>query len=293
MEKLLPELTIAPPLISGLDDLTGKYTTIFCDIWGVVHNGLRAHSGSVEALTRAKSLGRTVILITNAPRRFDAVAEQLTALGVPVEAYDRIVTSGDVTRKLIAEGSRRIFHLGPERDLTLFSGLDVELCEEREASAVICTGFFDDETEVPEDYAEMLARFRSRNLPFVCANPDIVVERGDRLIWCAGALARDYAQLGGLTLIAGKPHRPIYEAALEAASDIAGHQIAHEEVLAIGDGMLTDVKGAEQNGFDVLYISGGIHARDYGDPAHPDRGELARFLVKHGSSPVGYMPKLI
>src|SRR5690606_30187903 len=124
---------------------------------------------------------------------------------------------------------------------------DVELVEEFEATAVVCTGLFDDETETPEDYAEMLQRLRMRNLPFICANPDIVVERGDRLIWCAGALARDYAQLGGRTEIAGKPHRPIYEAALAAASDVVGRELTRSDCLAIGDGALTDVKGAVDN----------------------------------------------
>jgi ribonucleotide monophosphatase NagD (HAD superfamily) len=135
-------------------------------------------------------------------------------------------------------------------------------------------------------------RLRARNLPFICANPDIVVERGERLIWCAGAIARDYAQLGGRTLIAGKPHAPIYRAALKAAGEVAGHDLALSDALAIGDGMMTDVKGGADNGFDVLYVSGGIHARDYGDPLAPDPELLAAFLDKHGYHPVAMMPRL-
>jgi ribonucleotide monophosphatase NagD (HAD superfamily) len=138
----------------------------------------------------------------------------------------------------------------------------------------------------------MLRRFRTRDLPFICANPDIVVERGERLIWCAGALARDYALLGGRTLIAGKPHRPIYEAAVKAAGDVLGREVATREVLAIGDGMLTDVKGADDQGFDVLYVSGGIHAKEYGDPARPDPERLAAFLEAHGRRPVAIIPAL-
>ena len=202
------------------------------------------------------------------------------------------MTSGDVTRELIAEGPRKVFHLGPDRDLSIYDGLDVDIVEEFEAAAVVSTGLFDDETETPEDYADMLRRFRSRNLPFVCANPDIVVERGDRLIWCAGALARDYAQLGGRTLISGKPHRPIYEAASAAAAEILGRPVPANEVLAIGDGILTDVKGAAMNGIDVLYVSAGIHARDYGDPENPDTELLGAFLGRHGHRPVAYIPKL-
>jgi ribonucleotide monophosphatase NagD (HAD superfamily) len=145
---------------------------------------------------------------------------------------------------------------------------------------------FDDD-ETPQDYAEMLDRFRARNLPFICANPDIVVERGDELIWCAGALARDYAQRGGRTEIAGKPHRPIYEAALAAASDLLGREVARSEALAIGDGILTDIKGAADNGIDVLFVSGGIHAGEYADPA-----AIRVFLQKHGYSPVAVIPRL-
>ena len=243
-------------------------------------------------MQRARQAGLTVVLITNAPRPFAGVAEQIHALCVPESAYDRIVTSGDVTRELIRNAPRRVFHLGPERDETLYDGLDVELVEEREADVVVCTGFFDDDTETPEDYADMLVRFRSRNLPFICANPDIVVERGDRLIWCAGALARDYGQLGGRTLIAGKPHRPIYEAAVAAAEDVRGTPVELSRVLAIGDGMLTDIKGADLFGIDVLYISGGIHAGDYVMGGVHDLEKLLAFLAKHGSNPVATMPAL-
>ena len=138
----------------------------------------------------------------------------------------------------------------------------------------------------------MLQRLRARNMPFICANPDIVVERGDRLIWCAGALARDFSQLGGRTLISGKPHRPIYEAALKAAGEVLGRTVSASEVLAIGDGALTDLKGAVQNDIDALYVSGGIHARDYGETLEPDPARLAAFLDKHGHAPVAVIPRL-
>jgi HAD superfamily hydrolase (TIGR01459 family) len=245
----------------------------------------------VAALQAARAGGQVVVLVTNSPRPRAGVAEQLALLDVPQDCYDAIVSSGDVTRKLIAEGPRRVFHLGPDRDLPLYDGIDVELSEEFEAQAVVCTGMFDDD-EKPEDYADMLERFRARNLPFICANPDIVVERGDELIWCAGALARDYAQLGGRTEIAGKPHRPIYEAALAEASALLGREAARSEALAIGDGVLTDVKGAADNGIDVLFVSGGIHAGEYG-PAHaPDPAGIRAFLQRHGYSPVAVIPRL-
>lgn len=281
-----------PLTIDTLDAISGRYSALFCDVWGVIHNGVEHFPEATAALAKARDMGLAVVLITNAPRPYGDVVPQIRALGAPDNAWDRIITSGDVTRDLISQGPRRIFHIGPERDLTLYDGLDVEVVEEFEASAVVSTGFFDDEVETPDDYAEMLRRLRARNLPFICANPDIVVERGDRLIWCAGALARDYGQLGGRTLVSGKPHAPIYEAALKAAAEVLGRPVDKREVLAIGDGMVTDVKGAADNGIDVLYISGGIHARDYGDPFAPDAERLAAFLGQHGFDPVATMPKL-
>lgn len=281
-----------PPRIDSLDTLLDRYTAIFCDVWGVVHNGVRAFAPACRALARARDAGKAVILITNAPRPNAGVERQFETIGVPRDCWDRIVTSGDVTRDLIAASARRIFHLGPDRDLPIYDGLDIEVVEEFEASAVCCTGLFDDDIETPEDYAEMLKRLRSRDLPMICANPDIVVERGDRLIWCAGALARDYGLLGGRTLIAGKPHRPIYDATLAAAADVLGRGVAATDVLAIGDGVLTDVKGAAGAGIDMLYISAGIHAAEYGDADNPDLERLCAFMKSHGHEAVGFMTRL-
>lgn len=280
------------PMTETLDGISGAFDVVLCDVWGVVHNGLRAFPEACAALARARHAGKIVIMITNAPRPHGDVAAQMLALGVPDGTFDRIVTSGDVTRKLISEGPRRILHIGPDRDLSLYDGLDIELSEEREAAAIVCTGLYDDEAETPGDYADMLARLRGRNLPFICANPDIVVERGDTLIWCAGALARDYGQLGGRTLIAGKPHAPIYAAALVMAESLAGRPIDRRRVLAIGDGILTDAKGATDNGISLLYISAGIHAGDYGPADAPDRAALAAFLAKHGQTPAAIMTRL-
>lgn len=285
-------MTAAAPIINSLDEIASGYPVIFSDIWGVLHNGETSFPDAAAALIRARQKGSAVVLITNAPRPKVSIVAQLAALGVPPESWDRIVTSGDVTRDLIAHGPRKVFHLGPDRDLNLYDGLDVEIVEEFEADAVCCTGYFDDETETPADYADMLQRFRSRNLPFICANPDIVVERGHRLIWCAGALARDYGLLGGRTLIAGKPFRPIYDVAMREAAEVLNRDILVADALAIGDGMLTDVKGAVDYGFDLLYISGGIHAREYGDMTRPDPARLAAFLAENGRKPVAVMHRL-
>ena len=273
-----------PPIIGSLDDIASRYQAILCDVWGVVHNGVRAFPDACSALARARekgSGGRADHQRAAArPRRRRTVRNRSACRP---SAWDAVVTSGDVTRDLIAAGPRKIYHLGPDRDFSIYEGLDIDMVEEFEASAVVCTGLFDDETEVPEDYAAALRRFRARDLPFICANPDIVVERGDQLIWCAGALARDYALLGGRTLISGKPHQPIYEASLKAAGEILGREVGPRDVLAIGDGMLTDVKGADDNGIDVLYVSGGIHAREYGDVDNPDPRSACR--VPGGARP--------
>ncbi|TPL52209.1 TIGR01459 family HAD-type hydrolase [Mesorhizobium sp. B2-4-4] len=285
-------MAASPDIIGSLEDVSKNYSAILCDVWGVVHNGERHFPAAASALAAARTTGVPVVLITNSPRRSADVVAQMNVIGVPPSAYDRVVTSGDVTRDLIVEGPRKIFHVGAERDLTLYDGLDVDLVEEFEASGVVCTGLFDDEVEKPEDYAELLRRLRARNLPFICANPDIMVERGERIIWCAGALARDYAQLGGRTLIAGKPYAPVYDVAMKEVAEILGRPVERRQVLAIGDGMLTDIKGAADNGFDVLYVSGGIHARDYGDASQPDPARLAAFLDRHGYHPVAVIPRL-
>ena len=281
-----------PRTIASLEDISGRYAAILCDVWGVLHNGVEHFGQAAAALAAARDRGLAVVLITNAPRPHEGVEAQLASLAVPEAAWDCVVTSGDVTRELVSAGPRRIFHLGPERDLSLYDGLDIEIVEEFEADSVVCTGLFDDEIETPDDYAEMLRRLRARNLPMVCANPDIVVERGDRVVWCGGALARDYGLLGGRTLVAGKPHAPIYAAALKAAGEVLGREVRREEALAVGDGMLTDIKGAHDNGIDALYVSGGIHARDYGHPDDPEPEKLQAFLDRHGFTPVATMPKL-
>ncbi|MEN0001593.1 MAG: TIGR01459 family HAD-type hydrolase [Pseudomonadota bacterium] len=279
-------------MVSQLVEVSPAYDVILCDVWGVLHNGQSAWASASAALAAAREGGKTIVLITNSPRPAPGVRAQLGLLGVPEEAWDAIATSGDVTRTLMANAPRRQFHLGPDRDLSLFDGLDIDLVDEFEADAIVCTGLYDDETETPEDYEEMLARFRGRDLPFICANPDIVVERGDRLVYCAGALARRYALMGGRTLIAGKPHEPIYDLALKLAAEARGAQTPKEKVLVIGDGITTDVKGAMDNGFDLVFITDGIHAREYGEHGRPDQAQLAKFLSDFGAEPVALMTKL-
>lgn len=277
--------------IDRLGDITAGYDVVLCDVWGVLHNGIDCFTESSDALIAARGRGQSVVLVTNSPRPSPGVKAQLRLIGVPDEAYDRIVTSGDVTRTLIAEGPKTVYLLGPSRDMPLMDGLDVTCVEADQAECVVCTGFFDDETETPEDYTPMLEAFIARGVPMICANPDLVVERGDRIIPCAGAIAAHYRTLGGETRIAGKPHAPIYQAALTAARSLRP-DLDTARVVAIGDGMGTDVRGAIDAGLDVLYISGGIHAAEYLGENGPDEARLHAFLDRNQASARYWMPRL-
>jgi HAD superfamily hydrolase (TIGR01459 family) len=278
--------------IDGLSAIAQGYEAILCDVWGVLHNGIDVWPGAVEALSAFRRNGGHVVMITNAPRPHGPVLGQLERLGVPEGVFDAVLTSGDVTRNLIRQKARGIFHIGPDRDLTLYEGLDVELVSKEDADSVVCTGLVDDRTETPQDYAGLLAELAARKLPFICANPDIVVEMGGQLLWCAGALARDYKELGGETFIVGKPHPLIYQSARTMLDTIAGRHVPTAKILAIGDGMPTDVKGAANAGLDLLYISSGIHAGEYGEAENPDALLLSGFLASHQAAPVAWMPRL-
>jgi len=275
-----------------LAEFYDDYDVFFCDVWGVLHNGVHIFKQAQDALIAARRAGKSVILITNSPRPAEIVKKQLEMLGADSSCYDAIVTSGDVTRTLIAKAPRRILWIGPERDHVLFAGLDVEFVEEFEADAVVVTGLSDDRNEVPEDYHPLLARLRARNLPLICANPDLMVDHGEMRLWCAGALARDYAMLGGRTLIAGKPHAPIYEAAYEKLGELGKENMAKAKILSIGDGMLTDIKGADLYGIDALYIGGGIHVDMYHDEQGINAKRLQDFFASHNLQPAAFMMRL-
>src|SRR6201985_3871916 len=247
-----------------LRDLIGGVDVVLSDIWGVVHNGLVAFPEACEALHPFRSQGGTVILITNAPRPADSVQRQLRKLGVADETYDAIVSAGDLTRLYVAgHPGRKVFWLGPERDNSIHRGLDPVLAPLQDADYIVCTGLMDEETETAEDYREMMVQACQRKLPLICANPDIVVERGDRLIYCAGAIAELYRELGGEVIFCGKPHLPIYERAMALAGARQGHQPKLGRVLAIGDSVRTDLVGAHGFGIDSLFVTRGIHAEDF------------------------------
>jgi HAD superfamily hydrolase (TIGR01459 family) len=283
-----------PSFIERFEPLARDYDVLFCDIWGVVHNGITAFPQACDALMRFRGGGGTVILITNAPRAGAAVARILDRLSVPREAYDAITSSGDVTRGIVASRlPQAVFHLGPQRDLSIFNGLDVSFAPLESADYVVCSGLFDDTTETPESYRDMLAAMRARSLFMVCANPDVVVERGDTLVYCAGALADAYAALGGEVLYCGKPHAPIYQAALATAAASRGDKApSRKRVLAVGDSVRTDLTGAAAFGLDCMFVTSGVHAEQYGSREAPDLDALRAMFAAAGVAPKAVMREL-
>jgi HAD superfamily hydrolase (TIGR01459 family) len=285
---------VLPPFIAHFATLAGDYDVALCDVWGVVHNGVVAAPEACDALTRFRERGGTVVLITNAPRPGERVARGiLDHLGVPRVAYDGIVSSGDVTRALIAaRAGACVFHIGPERDLPLFDGLAAPMAPLERADYVVCSGLLDDTVETPRDYEDLVARMRARTLPMICANPDVVVERGDKLVYCAGAIADLYAAAGGEVVYAGKPYRPIYEQALGLAEAARGQRVEHHRLLAIGDSVRTDLKGAAEFGIDALFVTAGIHAEELGDRSDPDAAALSGIFAAAGVAPKAVMHRL-
>ena len=285
---------VLPPFTPHFATLARGYDVALCDVWGVVHNGAAATSEACDALGRFRKQGGTVVLITNAPRPGEIVARTtLDRLGVPRAAYDGIVSSGDVTRALIAaRAGAPVFHIGPERDLGLFDGLDAPLAPLEDADYTVCSGLIDDTVETPQDYQDLIARMRARSLAMICANPDVVVERGDQLVYCAGAIADLYAAAGGDVVFAGKPYRPIYEQALALAEATRGKRAEHHRVLAIGDSVRTDVKGAAAFGIDCLFVIAGIHAEELGGRTDPDAAALAGIFAAAGVTPKAVMRHL-
>jgi HAD superfamily hydrolase (TIGR01459 family) len=274
--------------------LAQDYDAVFCDVWGVVHNGVAAYTPACDALTRFRAGGGTAMLVTNAPRPGAAVVRILDRLGVPHAAYDGITSSGDVTRAIVeARRGERVFHLGPQRDLPVFTDLEIAFAPIESADYVVCSGLFDDTVETPADYRDMLALMRSRSLFMVCANPDIVVERGKALVYCAGALADAYADLGGEVLYCGKPHMPIYQTAFAATEALRGGAgLSRRRVLAIGDSVRTDLTGAAAFGLDCLFVTSAIHAEDYGGRETPDIAALNTIFAAARVAPKAVMREL-
>src|SRR5215468_1408024 len=280
-------------LLEHFSTFAPRYDVVLCDIWGVVHNGIAAYTQACDALMRYRADGGTVILITNAPRPSPWVVRQLGRLGVPADAYDDVMTSGDLTREVVAgRKGGTVFHIGPQRDISIFDGLDVRLTPVEAADYVVCSGLFDDTQETPDDYRDLMATVRGRRLFMVCANPDLVVERGDERVYCAGAIADLYAALGGEVLYAGKPHRPIYDAALAKAASARGSAALPGRTLAIGDSLRTDMTGAQALGIDGLFVSGGIHAHELVQGESQLDEALGAMFAAAGVTPRSVTPRL-
>jgi HAD superfamily hydrolase (TIGR01459 family) len=282
------------PLIEQFGPLARGYDVLLCDVWGVVHNGVAAFPAACDALARFRGAGGMVILITNAPRASASVQRILDRLAVPQAAYDAIMSSGDVTRGIVASRlHERVFHLGPERDHSIFAGLGITFAPAETADYVVCSGLFDDARETPDDYRELLAAMRARSLFMVCANPDIVVERGEELVYCAGAIADAYTVIGGEVLYCGKPYAPIYQAAVAKAAALRGEPVPLARVLAIGDSVRTDLKGASAFGLDCLFVVSALHADDAGGRGAPDLSGLNAAFAAAGVAPKAVTRRLI
>ena len=254
------------PVIDAIAPLGKGYAAWLVDIWGVMHNGVRAFPPAVEATRRYREQGGIVILLSNSPRPSKPLQRQLTNLGASKESYDTTVSSGDLTRHELAKhAGARIFHLGPERDLPIFKDLDLTRVDAKDAELVVCTGLFNDDTETPEDDEVLLRELAGRKLTMLCANPDHLVERGHNLVYCAGALAQIYEEDGGKVIYAGKPYLPIYELAEETIAGIAGRKVPRSKILAIGDGIRTDMAGAAEFGLDAVFVASGLHVGPGGE----------------------------
>lgn len=277
--------------IDSLDQIADRYDALFCDLWGCLHNGYDPFPEAVAALQRFRAGGGTVLLLTNSPRPRHAVERQLAKIGVARDAWDEIASSGDAAQAGLIAGvvGRRVFHLGPPHDKAFFTDVSddvgdpsvVERVSFEEAEGIVCTGLLDDMHETPDDYRLILMQAKQRGLKLLCANPDIVVDRGDKRIWCAGALARDYTEMGGTSLYFGKPHPPIYDLAMRRLDRIRPGT-DRTRILCVGDGILTDISGAMGDDLDSLFLTGGLAAGDLEANGQLVPDKVADYYAHHG-----------
>jgi HAD superfamily hydrolase (TIGR01459 family) len=274
-------------LIRNLSDIGSRYDAVFCDLWGCLHNGKVAFPAAVAALQAYRARGGKVVLLTNSPRPNGSVIRQIEAMGVPRDAWDIVVSSGDATQYALFSGAfgTKAFFIGAEKDEVFFTDLPQDMTPAtitrvpaEVAEVVICTGLRDDLTETPEDYRLDLMRAKNARLTMLCTNPDLIVDYGTRRLYCAGAIAQAYEALGGVTMYFGKPHPPIYDLARRRLAALGLRRNA--EILCIGDGIGTDVQGAVAEGLDVLFVTGGIAATEFGaDSDNPDKSLLESWLA--------------
>jgi HAD superfamily hydrolase (TIGR01459 family) len=283
-----------PPILSHAGPLLERYDVIFCDVWGVVHNGVTAYEGACRALETFRSGGGTVILVSNAPVPKRRVADMLESRHVPQAAWDDIVSSGDIALAHVQKrGFTRLYCIGPQdRDQALFGALKARSVSLQESEAIICTGLTDDRHEKPDDYRGLLEEALTMRLPFVCANPDLVVDVGGTLLYCAGAIADLYAHMGGAVYWAGKPHLNSYETAHHRAEALRDENVPRGKILIIGDSLRTDMKGAETFGSDALFIASGIHRHETMDGISLSAKGLADLFVPGSPPAIAAMAEL-
>ena len=281
-------------IIGSLAEVSAGYHAFFCDVWGVIHNGVAPDLTSCSALRRQADAGKPVILLTNSPRPANDVERQIKAIGVPEDCWSSIVTSGDAARDSLFSGEvgTKIFHIGPDaakgflqsENCSPQSATQIQCVGLEEAEGIVCTGLFDDTVETPDDYRGILSDAARRGLKLLCANPDFVVDRGACRIYCAGALAALYEELGGTSLMFGKPRSCIYQLAKRQVRSLLG-QLGEARILCIGDGLQTDVRGAESQSLDCLFVTGGLAAEETGTVMQPNPEMLKTVLAAAGLRP--------
>ncbi|SHG55184.1 HAD family hydrolase [Cognatishimia maritima] len=280
-------------IIENLSDISDRYDALFVDLWGCMHNGVKAFPSAVKAMQDYRARGGIVVLVTNSPKPRAGVAEQLVGFGVPTDAYDTIATSGDSARSAMFRGvvGEKVFFMGEwTRDEGFFEPLnllenpiDIQRVPLSEAEGIVCCGPFDPMADPSINRADFLYA-KTKGMKLLCANPDIVVDRGEVREWCAGALAKLYTEMGGESLYFGKPHPPIYDLARRRLAEL-GKDIPDSRILAIGDGVLTDIKGAMGEDIDSLFISGGLAASETKTSVQPDAEALNIYLETEKSNP--------
>jgi HAD superfamily hydrolase (TIGR01459 family) len=283
-----------PQIIEAAGPLLQHYDVLFCDVWGVVHNGHVAFDGACAALTKFRAGGGTVILVSNAPVPAFRVAAMLEARHVPQSAWDEIVSSGALALAHIKQqGYARVHGIGPkDRDAAFFKQCSATLTALDDAEAIVCTGLTNDVDETPDDYRPLLELALARGLPFVCANPDLVVDVGGTHYWCAGAIAEIYVGMGGVVYWAGKPHRSAYEAAHRSAEVLRGKSVDPRRSLVIGDAIRTDMAGAQRFGVDALFVASGIHKSDVMDGLRISKTKLAALFAGDAPPALAAMTEL-
>lgn len=280
-------------ILERIADIASRYDAVFCDVWGVIHNGRRLYPGAAEALLGLKQAGVSVVLLTNVPKPRGPIPGQLDRIGLPRAAYDVVVTSGDAIRAELAKRAPGpMLKIGPRDDAVLWEGLGLVEADVETARFVGVSGLNRYE-ETPDQYADVLRAARARDLELVSANPDIVVRVGDDLIWCAGALARDYEAIGGRVVMAGKPHAPIYDLAYRELEALRGAPVARARILAIGDGANTDIAGANAQGLDCVFIAAGLHGEALKTKGALDDAKVAAALAAEGARATYVMGALV